>query len=274
LDENFNTSADDVFPSGWTQQLIEAYYGTEELHITDTGYNPFTKAYGGSGRMVVYNSESYYPPNQTRLVSPQIRNVSGKSLSFQWYHSSSNSSLTTEGVQVQYSSDGISWTNAGSFIQRYNAVEGWSAKSVILPEGLPSPVFLGFLFSPGGDGNNCFLDEVKINICASPISLNLTNISYTSAKCNWISPTTPAPAEGYLYELRTTGLPESGAVGLVTSGTFTPELTSFVLSGLTTNTIYNIYLRSVCENANTTKWVDASFKTINSCLTPIGLNMR
>jgi len=102
--------------------------------------------------------------------------------------------------------------------------------------------------------------------CPSPSSVSVSNIAITGANIAFVAPSTP-PSNGYVYEVRTTGAPGSGAVGLVQSGA-TPS-NPFTLSGLTANTTYTVYIRSFCGGATYGAWVSSgSFTTLCNATFP------
>ena len=176
LSEGFNTSGTSIFPGCWTQQYV---VGTNNLSFQTSSSSPPTTPYEGT-RYVFWNSFSFSSGSETRLVSPPITTASIASLEvqFYWYNENSTSynsgDYFLEGVQVQYSLDKITWTNAGSFIPRYDptlpaGTRQWKLKSINLPAGAANQpfIFVGFKFH-SSFGNNCSLDAVKIQTpCAT-----------------------------------------------------------------------------------------------------------
>lgn len=86
-----------------------------------------------------------------------------------------------------------------------------------------------------------------LNPCISPSEITVLNITRNSALLQW-TPPVYIPYNGYEYEIRLTGAAGSGAGGLVTSGTVLPVHTSVQINGLTPNTLYHSYIRSLCDN--------------------------
>ncbi|MGK4567503.1 GEVED domain-containing protein [Flavobacterium sp. 3HN19-14] len=80
--------------------------------------------------------------------------------------------------------------------------------------------------------------------CSEPTNVLATNVTTSSADISWAA-SPSAPADGYQYEVRTSGAAGSGNTGLTASGT-TNSL-SVPLSSLAANTTYSIYVRSVCN---------------------------
>ena len=78
--------------------------------------------------------------------------------------------------------------------------------------------------------------------------------SATTADIHWTA-AAPAPQNGYQYEVRTSGAAGSGATGLVASGN--AATVNAAVSGLTANTTYSIYVRSVCDTGYYSSWTSA-----------------
>jgi|GEM_PF-828100 len=101
-----------------------------------------------------------------------------------------------------------------------------------------------------------------IETCFTPASATTSALSSTSVNMAW-TPPAPAPQNGYQYELRTSGLPGSGATGLISTNT-TPTATA-ALSGLQPVTAYYFYIRSVCATEN------GIWKLVSTFTTPCGV---
>ena len=105
--------------------------------------------------------------------------------------------------------------------------------------------------------------------CWTPIAVTSAPLAYT-AHVSWTAPT-PAPADGYEYEIRTSGNAGSGATGLFTTGTTTSTFVDLV--GLTPVSTYRVYVRSYCGPTDGySTWSNLyTFTTTPSCLPPTGL---
>lgn len=98
--------------------------------------------------------------------------------------------------------------------------------------------------------------------CLKPTLATTTAIGSTTATINWTAPS-PAPASGYEYAVSTSNLAPSGA-GTFTSGT------SANLTGLTSNTIYYLFVRSDCGGGVFSGWTTSgTFTTLlGPCIAP------
>ena len=101
--------------------------------------------------------------------------------------------------------------------------------------------------------------------CVFPTALNTSNILAQSASLNWTA-STSNPANGYEWEVRTSGAGGSGATGLVTSGTVAAGVVTANATGLSPLTNYTFYVRASCAGATFSDWVSGSFET--PCLPP------
>jgi len=114
----------------------------------------------------------------------------------------------------------------------------------------------------GGGGTNppAAVDNISLiaYTCQSPTNLVTSAFTLSTATFGWTAPAS-APAEGYEYEVRTSGAAGSGAVGLVDNGTTTDLSVS--LSSLTASTAYTYYVRSKCSSSDHSLWLSGSFYT-------------
>lgn len=94
--------------------------------------------------------------------------------------------------------------------------------------------------------------------CVIPVGLTAGNLTLNSATISWTA-SVSTPANGYEYEVRTSGAAGSGATGLVASGT-TNGLNA-AISGLTANTTYSFYVRANCGSGDFSVWNTATFLT-------------
>ena len=170
---------------------------------------------------------------------------------------------------MQATTDGTTWTNAGSLIRRYGALQGWSLQTVTLPAGAANQptVYVGFLFTSNA-GYDSYFDAVVIKpspSCMPPTALTANSISYTTATISWTAPT--GSPVGYQWEVRTSGAAGSGATGLVASGTTTVPTVSANVTGLTGATTYTYYIRTDCGSGDYSSWSSSTFNTL-SCNVP------
>ncbi|MBW3517694.1 fibronectin type III domain-containing protein [Flavobacterium sp. NKUCC04_CG] len=93
--------------------------------------------------------------------------------------------------------------------------------------------------------------------CLKPIYLAASQVTKNTATINWTAPIT-VPANGYEYEVRTTGAPGSGAVGRFLTEIVANTVMTKALTGLTPSTEYSVYIRSKCSATNNSEWTLAT----------------
>ena len=94
--------------------------------------------------------------------------------------------------------------------------------------------------------------------CLVPTSIAVSSIFSTTATVTWVAPG-PGTPSGYQYEVRTGGLPGSGPVGLVQSGSSSSPLN---LTGLTPGTSYTVYIRTDCGGTYSSWSIGTPFTTL------------
>ncbi|MCS6934999.1 MAG: PKD domain-containing protein [Chitinophagales bacterium] len=105
--------------------------------------------------------------------------------------------------------------------------------------------------------------------CISPGGLTATNITVTSADLSW-NAVVPTPANGYQWEVRSSGAPGSGPSGLEGGGTTTGTTATTSLSQ-PAGTTYTLYVRSDCGGTYS-GWASITFNSPGPCLSaPYGL---
>jgi hypothetical protein len=261
MDQDFNTDFNYLPPLCWTS---ETETGNSGFLFLETATNPSVSAYGGSGRMLVWASDTIPDGNQSRLISPELNTQGLTSLTYQyaWYESSGEASSTTEGVQIQYSLDKSSWTPIGSPVSRYGSTDGWVFKSLDFPTGAldQGSVYIGFLFTSQG-GQNCYLDELIETNCISPsqLAFGYSETPYT-VEFDWAE-SASLPSNGYDWELRTDGAPFSGEPGVFDSGTPTAGTSTTTVTGVAESTNYTFYIRSDCGSSSYSQVVSKTLTT-------------
>jgi len=95
--------------------------------------------------------------------------------------------------------------------------------------------------------------------CPQPQEVTISDISIEGAVISWDAPAT-APANGYNYEVRTSGNPGE-ATGLVDEGATTTQTAT--ITGLDPDTTYQVYVQSVCDTDDESSWTTAvTFTTL------------
>jgi len=179
-----------------------------------------------------------------------------KSLTFDFRNSG------TASLRIYVSTDG--GATFGAAVATYTAtVPNWTSLAAVeLGASTSSTVIVKFEATSayGNSATNLGIDNVTITnaSCDQPNTLSSSSINYTTATINWVAPS--GLPVGYEYEVRTSGVPGSGATGLAASGTTTSAVTANI-TGLTASTAYTYYLRTDCGSSNFSTWASSTFTT-------------
>ncbi len=103
--------------------------------------------------------------------------------------------------------------------------------------------FLGFRGTAAFLNGYLQIDEISLNTptCSPPTSLISGSITYNSAIVSWTAPS-PAPSAGYEYFISTSATPPISTTAI--AGANLGTVTTF--SGLLSNTLHNVWVRSNC----------------------------
>lgn len=100
--------------------------------------------------------------------------------------------------------------------------------------------------------DNLTLTQTATPTCRMPQGLNVTNNTSTGFRINWEAPVGTAPTN-YSWEVRSSGMPGSGAAGLAASGTATGLFAN--ATGLTAETTYSVYVKANCSATDSSFWI-------------------
>jgi hypothetical protein len=237
----------------WTQVVTTAsLFGTPALTASlattssfPTGLSPFEGA-----RMVQFNSYDSWN-GAARLMSPPIVTTGSPyiQVQFRWFQDAY--STGAENVQVQYSTNGTTWVNAGSTIPRYNAsfaTPTWTTQTIQLPAaaGNQPTLYVGFLVTSAWAANT-YLDLVEVTsvACPAPTSPTASAITGTSATISWTAGLSNPASYDIVFGVSPLAVPNAG-----TTPTHTSSTTSRNMTGLTGATTYQYYVRSACGGGN------------------------
>ncbi|PSK94142.1 putative secreted protein (Por secretion system target) [Taibaiella chishuiensis] len=158
--------------------------------------------------------------------------------------------------------------------------------AIAIPAWVPTGSYRMRVFSWGGNagggmtpcGSSSYgtFHDYTVNVsntatCFPPTALNTTNLLATSATLNWTA-TTTSPASYEWKVMLGNADPNTGTAAA--SGTVAGTATTTPVTGLTQNTAYKAYVRSVCGAGNTSAWGAAlSFSTPVSCFPVTALDV-
>ena len=244
--------------SCWNTTIVEnanIYSGIlPTLEYASVGVNPNgITPVEGTG-FIRFNS--YYSDNgdKIRLESAPFSTmgIDSTEVSLIW-HRDADFDSNKDAIQLQYSFDRVNWFNTGDLIHRYYSGRGgWYPYYINLPAEVANHphVYLGVLFI-SKRGNNCHLDQIVVRetpTCKPPKNVSIGDLLETEVTMNWES-SPSVPSSGYEWELRTSGAPGSGPIGLVAGNILSASATSVSIDNLQSLSEYTFYIRSNCGDA-------------------------
>lgn len=221
--------------------------------------------------------------NDVTLTSPQIdlSTITNPHLTFDYFSNNTNTSATANSTLTVSVYNGSVWTPV--YTNNTNN-PAWRTVRVPLTAYAGMTITVRFVVdkttaTTGSAANNdILLDNFAIQAgpaCAPPSEL-LVVPGVSTADASWATPAA-APADGYEYEVRTSGAAGSGATGLVTSGTSASAAVSQSISGLPALASLTLYIRSACGNGVFSDWTSVAFNTIpgnDNCAGAIALTVN
>ncbi len=198
LTESFEAGSGTAPPPGWDIEQVSGSTAGISFVISDT-YPTVTAAYDGT-KFVRYDSYDLSSGNSTRLKSTTALSTLDKNVvkvDFAWYEDPGYST-SMDRVEVQWSTDGVTWNTIGTPYYRYNAIAGWKIKTQDLPGGArgQATLYIAFLFT-SGYGGNCNLDLVHVTagsytatITWNGFGAQTVSVNYSASNgCSAASPT-------------------------------------------------------------------------------------
>jgi hypothetical protein len=251
-----NTGA---IPNCWSMSGDEPWLFTNSAansHIGNAGSIGNTTASGG---YFAYVDDSVPDSTGTTLESPFIDASSLTTPVLSFYLLSNNEGNSNVSLSVDVY-DGAAWNN-GFYTSSSNTAD-WEQVIVNLSSLIiTGPIQVRFVVDerPTGDFyDDVAIDDVKIMelpSCAKPTDLSVSNITSISASLTWNAGDSETAWE-YVIQASGTGEP----TGAGTATTTNP----LSLSGLISNTDYEIYLRADC-GGELSEWVRTTFITTAGC---------
>jgi hypothetical protein len=147
--------------AGWSTAQVSGTAGAWTYPASGT--HPAVAPHGGT-KLAAFNSYTAASGNQTRVyrgagfaVASTFTTVT---LKFWMYHDTGYTT-SADKVQVQVSTNGTTWTNVGTAVNRYSGSTGWAQATIDLSAYKGQTVQLGFL-GVSAYGNDVYLDDVLV----------------------------------------------------------------------------------------------------------------
>ncbi|MFN3942407.1 MAG: GEVED domain-containing protein [Flavobacterium sp.] len=173
--------------------------------------------------------------------------------------------------------NGATWTTVELFNESNTPPVNGTTKTYDISSVNSATVRFAFYASSGATNTpstdyDVFVDNFSVASCLPATNLNITGLTNTVVNLNWTA-SISNPANGYEWEIRTSGVAGSGATGLVQSGNVGAGITTVAVSGLTPATVYQFYVRSVCSASDNSVWIQGpSFTTLCDLVTSFSQN--
>lgn len=228
---------------------------------------------GTGGSLAVSSISSVSTPNSLSInssnifslgivVLPPVSNI-GAGTHRLLFSARSINAITGQTIEVGYvtnNSNPASFISVQSFVINSGTV--WADFIATLGTTPVANSFLAIRHS-GAVGVEVLIDNVSwepIPDCFVPTAPVASAITNTSATVSWTAPTV-APANGYQYFISTSNMAPNAASAA--TGSTAAGITTFNFTGLTANTQYFVWIRSVCSATSSSVWTTAfSFRTL------------
>ncbi|MBS4040701.1 MAG: fibronectin type III domain-containing protein, partial [Flavobacteriales bacterium] len=173
--------------------------------------------------------------------------------------------------------NGTTWTTVELFNESNTPPVNGTTRTYNIAS-VNSPTVRFAFFANSGPTNtpstdyDVFVDNFSVASCLPPSSLSTSSPTTNSVNLNWTA-SVSNPADGYQWEVRTSGAAGSGTTGLVQSGSVGVGITTAAVSGLTPSTAYQYYVRSVCSATDNSVWIQGpNFTTLCDLVTEFSQN--
>lgn len=105
------------------------------------------------------------------------------------------------------------------------------------------------------------LEVVDAPLCLVPTALTSSLLTSSSGTISWTPPVLNPPANGYEYYISTANTAPTAP----TPGVAVPTGTTVTIPGLTPNTIYYVWVRSICSSTEVSDWVGTPISFTTQC---------
>ncbi len=161
--EGFEVS---VPPAGWTETIVFDPGTDPDWSQESAGTYPTIVPHGGA-YMAKFNSYNTGAGGSARLWTPALDlSAYGAPQIVFWMSHDTGYATNADRIQIQVSTDGVTWVDVGEPVLRYDATcttACWKEHAVPLPAGYNiNGVYIGFL-GISGYGNNMYLDDTALS---------------------------------------------------------------------------------------------------------------
>lgn len=229
-----------------------------------TANNAFTD-YNRTPRTGSFNAFLRYS-NEDWLFIP-ISLTGGTSYTASVYARQDGSVTTDANIAISYGTTNSAAGMTNSVVSATGINASYQLISGAFTPSSTGTYYLGIKGFMNGTPWYISLDDISIDVtpsCLAPTITATTTITSATATINWTAPS-PAPSNGYQWEVRSSGAGGSGATGLAASGTVAAGVLTASAAGLAASTGYTVYVRSDCGGSGFSTWASGgAFTTLCS----------
>lgn len=262
---------------------ILANNGCNSAYVTGTCYTGYCPATGSTAGYFINNFSTTggtlnITNNGSGLSAGGYGNFTGLTVSQQYYGTVNFSSAYTGGTfgfniwvdwnndldfddsgEKVYGSGSFNNANTGSFTIPASATLGNHRMRIRADYWATNPNQCGTITT--GETEDYTLTVLALACSSNPSNLSASSVSFTTATLNWTA-ASPAPASGYQYYYSVSGTPPNLATA--PSGSVAAGITTASLSGLSSGTFYNVWIRSNCGGTRGLWIGPINFTTLNA----------
>lgn len=203
-------------------------------------------------------SSPYASIHDVTLITPEfdVSSLTTPFLRFEWFKNNEYpNTYDNNQLSVEVSDDnGVTWTSVWS--DTSNAAQ-WRYETVSLASYANSTIEIKFVVDKDLNGNGYFYDDLLLDnitlmespTCFPPDVITYSSLTSSSVTVNWNTPSV-SPGSGYQYYYSTSNT--TPTISTTPSGSTTT--TSANITGLSANTTYYVWVRSLCSSTDTSEW--------------------
>lgn len=230
--------------------------GTWTANNTTTTYNR-TPRTGGWNAYLAYSNEDW--------LFIRVDLVGDTSYTAEVYARQDGSGSTNSNITISYGTDATASAMTNTIVPATGIINGdYQLISGAFTPTTSGTYVVGIKGYMNGSPWYISIDDISINLtpsCIAPSAMTSSNITDTSADISW---TAGGSETDYEYVVQAAGTGEPTAAGTAVTGA-----TSVSLGSLTSNTDYEVYLRSACTGGEFSTWAGPfSFTTEPAPIVP------
>src|SRR5690554_682762 len=247
---NFSEDFDAVSVGSSSSPSLPACWSyIDDVVSTGYGYTIASTPLSGSNTFRLYRTNSSTNASQDLvLISPETNNLGNGTKQLRFYLRSYSTTTYINQLEVLSMPDNTTTAEATVLTTINTTQNDQTWQEYIVPLPATTDDFFGFRLAYNGvtTASSVIIDDVfyeDLDTCAPPTGITISNIGQTTADLSWTASSSTGVTQ-YEYEIRASGAPGSGPLGLGASGTVTGTTAS--ATGLSASVSYSVYVRSLC----------------------------